>query len=99
MPTYESVFAVPASRGGEERTGFVKETEKLISDNGGEIISSQEMGEKEMAYRVKGTTRAYYHLLNFRAPTKAYNVLNDHYRFNDPYIRSLIIKKDPEKEA
>ncbi len=98
MPTYETVFAIPANLGEEERKKSVKEAEKIVSSNGGKIVLSEEMGEREMAYKVKGNSRAYYYLLVFEAPAESFQAINDYYRFNDTYIRSLTLKKEQNKE-
>ncbi len=98
MPTYETVFAVPANFGEEEREKSVKEAEKIVSSNGGKIALSEEMGEREMAYKVKGHSRAYYHLLVFDAPAESFQAISDYYRFSDNYIRSLTVKKEQDKE-
>ncbi|MFC2062073.1 30S ribosomal protein S6 [Elusimicrobiota bacterium] len=94
MHTYETVFAVPASITIEEREGSIKSVEELITSLNGSVTTSEEIGEKEMAYKVKGNDRAYYHLIKFDCPPEKVNELSRHYRIHNNYIRNLIIVED-----
>ena len=95
MPTYETVFAVPAIFSEDEKNQSIKEIEELIKGSSGNINSSEEMGEKRMAYKVKGHERAYYHLIKFDSPPVAIEEIKKFYRINtSKFIRNMIIKED-----
>ncbi|MGM0568024.1 MAG: 30S ribosomal protein S6 [Elusimicrobiota bacterium] len=98
MISYESVFALPASMPEEERKSCIEEAEKAITSSKGKLIESEDMGEKQMAYIVKGHKRAYYHLIRFDAPPEAFKSINDYFRYNDSYIRSLTVKREEAKK-
>ena len=94
MPTYETVFAVPAALSEEERAQSLSDAEGIIAEGGGEISSKEEMGEKRMAYPVKKHEVAYYYLINFESPSSSVENLTRFYRQNDVYIRHIIVRKD-----
>ena len=95
MPTYETIFALPSITSQEEQAQSIKEVEELINSSGGNIKSSENMGEKKMAYRVRGHDRAYYHLIKFDSPSSAIEGIKRYYRINpNRYIRNIIVKED-----
>ncbi len=95
MPIYETVFAVPSILSGDEQSNSVNDIEELIKKAGGKINSSESMGEKKMAYIVKGHERAYYHLINFESTPDSIENFKKYYRINsNKYIRNMIVKED-----
>ena len=91
MPTYETVFAIPSSVSDEERSQKIKGIEEFISGIGGAVKLSEEMGEKQLAYKVKGHDRAYYHLVKFSCPPDGIDKLKKHYSINSEYIRNIVV--------
>ena len=95
MPAYETIFAMPSNLSEEERNQGVKEVEKRIEEASGTVKSSEGMGEKRMAYKVKGHELAYYHLIKFDCPPKGIEVIKVHYRNNsNRYIRNMLVKEE-----
>ncbi|MFH1415254.1 MAG: 30S ribosomal protein S6 [Elusimicrobiota bacterium] len=95
MPAYETVFAVPAVLSEEEQSQSIREVEELIREAGGNIVSSEQMGERKMAYIVKGHERAYYYLIKFDSPPEKIDGFKRHYRINsNRYIRNIIVKEE-----
>jgi small subunit ribosomal protein S6 len=95
MPTYETVFAVPSILSEEEKGQSVKNIEEFITNFSGNINSSEGMGERKMAYKVKGHQRAYYHLIKFNLPAEAVDEMKKNYRINaNTYIRNMIVKDE-----
>lgn len=94
MPTYETVFAVPAALSEEERAQSLSDAEGIITEAGGKVSSKEEMGEKRMAYPVKKHEVAYYYLINFECPSESVENLSRFYRQNDRYIRDIIVRKE-----
>ena len=94
MPTYETVFAVPITLSEEERAESVKDIESFISEVGGSVTNNEELGEKKMAYKVKGKDRAYYHFMAFNCPADGIDKLKKHYKIHSNYIRNIIVSKN-----
>ncbi len=93
MHTYETVLAVAAVTGEDKRQESIKTVEDIVKNEGGSITSSTDMGEKKMAYKVKGHNRAYYHLVEFEAPGSVVEKIKRHYRLSDDYIRNIVVRK------
>ena len=93
MPTYETIFAIPTVISEEEQTKSIKEVEDMIINAGGTLNISESMGEKRMAYNVKGFERAYYHLIQFDCPPESIEGFKRYYNINvNTYIRNMIVK-------
>lgn len=71
----------------------------LVKQNGGDIITEDDWGRKELAYKIAGETHAVYRVyelsLPAEAPAKIDNVLN----ITEGVIRHLIVKIDDKIEA
>ena len=95
MPTYETVFAVPAALSEEERAQSLSDVEGMIAETVGVVSSNEEMGEKRLAYPVKKHEVAYYYLINFESPSSSIEKLTRFYRHSsDVYIRHIVVRKD-----
>ena len=95
MPTYETIFALPSVISEEEQSQSVKEIEELIGGFGGNITLSEDMGEKRMAYKVRGYERAFYHIIKFDSPPESIEGFKRFYKINGgKYIRNMIVRTE-----
>lgn len=81
-----------------DMTAPLKVVSDLIEDNGGSIVSEENLGRKELAYKIKHESYAVYYLyelsLPAAAPAKISGVLN----ITDSVLRHLIVKIDEKAE-
>lgn len=72
---------------------------KLVTDNGGKIVSEEAWGKKRLAYKIKGQDFAVYQYMEVElpadAPLKISNVLN----ITDSVLRYLLVKVDEKGRA
>ena len=71
MNKYEIMFIVKADIAEEEVANIVKSFESIITDMGGKILNSKDLGQKKLAYEIEKQVRGYYHLLNVECESKA----------------------------
>ena len=71
MNKYEIMFIVKADIAEEEVANVVKSFESIITDMGGKILNSKDLGQKKLAYEIEKQVRGYYHLLNVECESKA----------------------------
>jgi small subunit ribosomal protein S6 len=76
-----------------EMVGFVN---KLLENNGGEIVEVDEWGVKKLAYDINGKGNGYYVNLYFNAPAEAIAVVERNLRIHDNVMRYLTLKYDPK---
>lgn len=94
MTKYEIMFIVKADISEEEVKSTVKSFEKVITDMGGKIIESKDLGQKKLAYEINKQVRGYYELLNVECESKAVKEFDRKALIDERIVRHLIIKEE-----
>ena len=92
---YEIKFIVRPNLEENAVIDVAKNFEKVLADNGAKVISSKDLGQKELAYEVKGFKTGYYFLINIEAnDAKAINEFDRLALISEDVIRHIIVKED-----
>ena len=92
---YEIMFIVRPNIDEANVKEVAKNFEKILTDNGASIVSSKDLGQKELAYEIKDHKSGYYFLINIEAEdAKAINEFDRLALISEDVIRHLIIKED-----
>ncbi len=75
------------------------EIEKLVESEGGTIVSSDDMGRRPLAYRIKKFTEGYYYLFEINGSGREIAELERRLRVNDKIVRYLTVRVDEERKA
>lgn len=67
MRNYEIMFIVRPTLSEDETKAVIKNFEGIITNNGGKLIDSKDMGKKELAYEIKDFTTGNYVLFTVEA--------------------------------
>ena len=94
MTSYEALFIVRPDIDEADLEKVVGRVEDVVKSNDGTIVESQIWGKKRLAYEVKGHTEGIYVKLNFDAPPKVVEKLQDHFRLNEDVIRDLVVRDE-----
>lgn len=73
--------------------------EKIITDNGGKIINTDNWGKRKLAYPIKGQDFAIYVFYTIEIEGEAIQKVNDILNITDEVVRFLITKPDLKKIA
>lgn len=92
MKKYEISFIVRPDLEKDAVDKIAKDLEKVLVDNGANILSSKEMGQKELAYTIKGHKTGFYYLINIESENKAIDEFNRIATINEDILRHIIIK-------
>ena len=96
---YETVFiATPVLSESQMKEAAAKYTE-LIKANGGEIVSEENWGLKQLAYPINKKTSGFYYLIEFKADTQFIGTLETQYRRDERIIRFLTFAMDKDAIA
>lgn len=98
MKAYEFLFILKPTLTAEELEVGVETVLNYITNNGGEIAKTDEMGMRKLAYPINKNSRGYYVVVYFKAPTKAISEIERLARFNEDLLRFLTIKYESKKE-
>ena len=92
MNEYETIFLISNRIKEEQRRNVVNKIKELISSNG-QIDTTEDLGEKKLAYEVKKHKKAFYYIINFKSkPEFIYN-LERNYKLNEEIIKFMTIRK------
>ena len=98
MRHYETLFVLKPTLTDEEkqaRFDFIKE---VIQNNGGEIVATENVGMRKLAYPIEKFERGHYYIIYFKAPAQAVRELERIYRITEDIIRFLTIKYETKKD-
>lgn len=92
---YEIMFIVRPNLEENAVKDVAKNFEKVLADNGAKVVSSKDLGQKELAYEVKGFKTGYYFLINVEAnDAKSINEFDRLALISEDVIRHIIVKED-----
>ncbi len=98
MRHYETLFVLKPTLTDEEtkeRFEFIKNT---IENNGGEIVATEDIGVRKLAYPIQKFERGHYFIIYFKAPSQTVRELERIYRITEDVIRFLTIKYETHKD-
>jgi small subunit ribosomal protein S6 len=98
MNRYEIMYIIAAALDDEARDAVVETVEGIIA-NGGEVVKTERIGMKKLAYPILKKNEGYYVLSTFNAPTDLPKELDRRLRIMDGVIRHMIINLDDDKEV
>ena len=67
MRNYEIMYIIRTTIAEDEVKKVAKSFEKVLTDNGAKVVSSKELGQKELAYEINDFNTGYYFLINVEA--------------------------------
>lgn len=91
---YEILFIVRPDLEEKAIKDVFKKFETVLVDNGAKVLSSKEMGQKELAYEIKKHKSGYYFLINVESEVNAINEFDRLALISEEVIRHLIVKLD-----
>ena len=94
MNHYETVFiATPVLSDVQTKELFGK-FQGVITENGGQIVSSEEWGLRKLAYPIQKKTTGFYYLIEFEGEGDLVEKLETQYRRDERVIRFLTFRMD-----
>lgn len=94
MNKYESMLIARQDLGQSQVNDIVATLSDAIKREGGEVVSVDNWGLKNLAYRIKKNRKGYYVVLNISAPANAIFEYERLARLNEDIIRYMTIKVD-----
>ena len=94
MQQYETVIILTPLLSDEAAKEVIAKFNKLMKDNGAEIIHEDNWGLKKIAYPIQKKTNGFYHLTEFKAPGELINKLEIELRRDERVLRFLTIALD-----
>ena len=93
MKNYEIMFIVKPTLSEEDIKKVLKNFQDVITNNGGKITETVEMGQRELAYEIKKFKSGYYYVITLEAnDDKAIKEFDRLALISNDIIRHLITK-------
>ena len=93
MRRYETVWVVNGDLPDEEVKATTDKFTKIITGQGGTLVSVEEWGRRKLAYKIEGTFRGCYIIADFAGLPATVKELERNFRIDDRIIRYLTTKK------
>jgi len=99
MSLYEHVLITRQDLTGQQVESLTEELSKIIADNDGKVLKSEQWGLRPLAYRVKKNRKGHYVMLHIDAPSAAVAEMERQIRINEDIIRHLTLRMDELEEG
>jgi len=98
MALYESVVIARQDIPATQVVTLVEEFSEVIAKNGGKVVSTENWGLRNLAYRVKKNRKGHYVLLNIDAPAEAVHEFERLMRINEDILRYMTLRLEKFSE-
>lgn len=96
---YEVMYIADPTTDTEGIETINKEIEELVGNQGGTIVSTDDMGRRQLAYKIKQFTEGYYFLFEIEGSGSEIAEIERRMRVNDKIFRYLTVRVDEERKA
>ena len=93
MNEYETIFLMSNKIKEEQRRNVIDKIKELISSNG-QIDTTEDLGEKNLAYEIKKHKKAFYYVINFKSKPEFINELERNYRIREEILKFITVRKE-----
>jgi small subunit ribosomal protein S6 len=93
MRRYESVWVMNGDLPDEDVKATIDKFTRILAGQEGILVSVEEWGRRKLAYKVQGTSRGFYVLVDFAGTPATVKELERNYRIDDRIIRSHTARK------
>jgi len=94
MNKYEAMYIIKPTVEAEARTAVIEKFSQIISTNGGNVETVEELGMRKLAYEINYIGEGFYVLVNFTADAALPAELERNFRINENIMRYIVIKKE-----
>ena len=96
---YETVFIVTPVLSEEQMKETVKKYTDFLTNNGAEIVYTNNMGMRKLAYPIKKKTTGFYYLIEFKAEGSLIAPLETAFKRDERLLRFLTVSLDKHAVA
>ena len=94
MNQYETVFILTPVLSDDQMKEAVAKFQKVLTDNGAELVNTETWGLKKMAYAIQKKSTGFYNLIEFKAEPTVIDKLEVAFRRDEKVIRYMTVKLD-----
>jgi small subunit ribosomal protein S6 len=99
MTCYETLFILKPTLTDEETAAQVGKIKTILTNEGAELLATDDMGMRKLAYPIEKNDRGCYTVLLYKAEGTMLNELERNLRINEEVLRFLTVKYVKQKEV
>ncbi|MCW8837998.1 MAG: 30S ribosomal protein S6 [Thiovulaceae bacterium] len=99
MRNYENLVIVKPTLTAEEIQESLKAIQEVITSNGGEIATTDDMGMRKLAYPIEKNERGFFQVIYYSAEPSSISEIERRFRLNEDLLRFVTIKYDTNREV
>jgi small subunit ribosomal protein S6 len=99
MNNYETLYVLKPTLTDEETAANIAKIEEILVREGAEILATNNMGMRKLAYPVEKNERGVYTVVYFKAAGSVITELERNLKFNEEVIKYLTVKYSKQKEV
>jgi len=99
MNNYETLYVLKPTLTDEETAANIAKIEAILVREGAEILATNDMGMRKLAYPVEKNERGVYTIVYFKAEGTVINELERNLKFNEEVIKYLTVRYTKQKEV
>ena len=92
MPLYETIFITRQEVSLNDVEKFTTNFAKILTDNGGSIVKTEQWGLRDLAYPIKKSNKAYYTMLAIDSPYSAVKEMERRLALSEDVLRHVTVK-------
>ena len=92
--SYETVFILTPVLSDDQMKEAVAKFQKVLTDNGANLVNTEEWGLRKLAYPIQKKSTGFYTLIEFDADPQVIRKLETAYRRDERVIRFLTFRQD-----
>jgi len=98
MTCYETLFVIKPTLTEEETATEIAKIKEVLTKEGAELLATNDMGMRKLAYPVEKNDRGYYTVLFYKGEGTVINELERNLKINEEVIKFLTVKYSKNKE-
>jgi len=99
MNNYETLYVLKPTLTDEETAANIAKIEEILVREGAQILATNNMGMRRLAYPVEKNERGVYTIVYFKAAGSVIGKLERNLKFNEEVIKYLTVKYTKKKEV
>lgn len=94
MNKYEVMYIINVAVEEEKRTELIATLSKILTDQGGKVLKTDEWGMRDFAYPIDHMTKGYYVVETFEAENDCLKEYDRLMHINPNVVRYMIVRRD-----
>ncbi len=99
MALYEHIFLARQDLAQAQVDTLTEDAGKIIADNGGKVVETENWGLKSLAYKIQKNRKAHFVMLRLDTPPAAVEELERQTRINEDVVRYMTIRVDAHEDG